>query len=1006
MQRLRHRCNLVFRHLTSCFTENGYCSYAPDRTRGCLEKSPRRRGNRWPTARWNGVRGRPNMGCQTCKPLVAEAAPRAIHLPSLDRHASNPYLDLYVESSNPFGRGGMVRRMPSATIVSIDREHFPSPVSDGILMSATSGHPSVDATLPADCVPIQKVASSPGLDSIVELREPSPTPKEEPAFLKNCSSEADLEIPSIIVWSPSTDAISSSEVLLPNVQDQNTRNASECDFEVVDQAMNVENGTETETDSTSSGELVVMCSSEPLAREDVLESAGNDNCELLEDKKVSFSEETAAICSFGSLSKEKELDYGPLKNPNQNNDCAPVPPKNDEIVDTNSPTTVISKHLEEIDMTDCDQPAPPDSAQAEEAVAQAVAAISPPSPTPPPRRLSQVVIRPPPRKMSSAHNSSASLVSSQASLFSPVAKSRLSFATLPRRALPPTKEEGRKKKSRSMFSWLGGDSSKKKNKEVLESVSEGLRKIYKQKLHPLEDFYKFHDFHSPALDDPDFDAKPMILLVGQYSTGKTTFIRYLLESDFPGIRIGPEPTTDRFIAVMHGEEEGIVPGNALVVDAKKQFRALSGFGNAFLNRFQCSTLNNQVLESVTIVDTPGILSGEKQRIDRGYDFTGVLEWFAERVDRIILLFDAHKLDISDEFKRCIEALSGNEDKIRIVLNKSDMVDHQQLMRVYGALMWSLGKVFKTPEVSRVYIGSFWDHPLHYDINRRLFQDEQHDLFQDLQALPRNAALRKLNDLIKRARLAKVHAFIIAELRKQMPSMIGKDKKKKELIQNLDKIFEQIQREHNISPGDFPDVNKMREKLQNQDFTKFNIIKPKLLEVVDGMLATDIARLMSQIPKEEAMSLGAASNGGVIAEQPTVKGGAFSQAQEAETPFGFGKGEGFDKGADENEWVVSRERKQADTTFDSLGPINGFVSGRAAKDHMVKSKLPNSVLGKIWKLADVDKDGQLDADEFALANYLINLKLEGHELPADLPKHLVPPSKRDQETVYPSLGDDE
>ena len=56
-------------------------------------------------------------------------------------------------------------------------------------------------------------------------------------------------------------------------------------------------------------------------------------------------------------------------------------------------------------------------------------------------------------------------------------------------------------------------------------------------------------------DEPDFDAKPMVLLVGQYSVGKTTFIRYLLEQDFPGIRIGPEPTTDRFIAIMHGEEE-------------------------------------------------------------------------------------------------------------------------------------------------------------------------------------------------------------------------------------------------------------------------------------------------------------------------------------------------------------------------------------------------------------------------------------------------------------------
>uniref|UniRef100_F1L014 EH domain-containing protein 1 n=1 Tax=Ascaris suum TaxID=6253 RepID=F1L014_ASCSU len=539
--------------------------------------------------------------------------------------------------------------------------------------------------------------------------------------------------------------------------------------------------------------------------------------------------------------------------------------------------------------------------------------------------------------------------------------------------------------------------------KVLESVSEGLRKIYKQKLLPLEEYYKFHEFHSPALDDPDFDAKPMILLVGQYSTGKTTFIRYLLEEDFPGIRIGPEPTTDRFIAVMYGEDQGSIPGNALVVDAKKQFRALSKFGNAFLNRFQCSTLKNEVLKSVTIVDTPGILSGEKQRIDRGYDFTGVLEWFAERVDRIILLFDAHKLDISDEFKRCIEALSGNEDKIRIVLNKSDMVDHQQLMRVYGALMWSLGKVFKTPEVSRVYIGTFWDHPLHYDINRRLFQDEQHDLFTDLQALPRNAALRKLNDLIKRARLAKVHAFIIAELRKQMPTMIGKEKKKKELIQNLDKIFEQLQREHNISPGDFPDVNKMRDHLQNQDFTRFNPIKPRLLEVVDGMLASDIARLMAQIPKEEAA--GVVMNGeppSAAAAQFKVHGGAFDQTVESETPFGFGKGEGFDKGANENEWVVARERYKSDELFDTLEPIDGKITGRAAKEHMVKSKLPNSVLGKIWKLADVDKDGMLDSDEFALANYLINLKLEGHELPTELPKHLIPPSKRDEDPIYPTL----
>lgn len=307
-----------------------------------------------------------------------------------------------------------------------------------------------------------------------------------------------------------------------------------------------------------------------------------------------------------------------------------------------------------------------------------------------------------------------------------------------------------------MFSWVNNDSSRKKEPEVYANVADGLKRLYKQKLLPLEECYKFHDFHSPQLDDPDFDAKPMVLLVGQYSTGKTTFIKYLLEQDFPGIRIGPEPTTDRFIAVMYNEQEGVLPGNALVVDPTKQFRPLSKFGNAFLNRFQCSQLNNPVLQSISIIDTPGILSGEKQRTDRGYNFSSVIEWLAERVDRIILLFDAHKLDISDEFRSVIESMKGYDEKIRIVLNKADRIDHQQLMRVYGALMWSLGRVLKTPEVARVYIGSFWDEPLHHDVNRKLFELEEQDLFDDLQSLPRNASLRKLNDLIKRARLAKVY----------------------------------------------------------------------------------------------------------------------------------------------------------------------------------------------------------------------------------------------------------
>lgn len=61
--------------------------------------------------------------------------------------------------------------------------------------------------------------------------------------------------------------------------------------------------------------------------------------------------------------------------------------------------------------------------------------------------------------------------------------------------------------------------------------------------------------------------------------------------------------------------------------------------------------------------------------------------------------------------------------------------------------------------------------------------------------------------------------------------------------------------------------------------------------------------------------------------------------------------------------------------------------------MVKSKLPNTVLSKIWKLADIDKDGMLDEDEFALAMHLINIKTDGNDLPTELPVHLIPPSKK-------------
>ncbi|XP_021294280.1 EH domain-containing protein 2-like isoform X1 [Herrania umbratica] len=395
--------------------------------------------------------------------------------------------------------------------------------------------------------------------------------------------------------------------------------------------------------------------------------------------------------------------------------------------------------------------------------------------------------------------------------------------------------------------WFTSKSARKTPASAVTSIIDGLKRLYIEKLKPLEVTYRFNDFESPLLTNSDFDAKPMVMLLGQYSTGKTTFIKHLLQCDYPGAHIGPEPTTDRFVVVMNGSDERSIPGNTIAVHADLPFGGLTTFGGAFLSKFECSQMPHPLLDQITFVDTPGVLSGEKQRTQRSYDFTGVISWFAAKCDLILLLFDPHKLDISDEFKRVISSLRGNDDKIRVVLNKAHQVDTQQLMRVYGALMWSLGKVLNTPEVVRVYIGSFNDKLLNEasigPLGQDLFEKEQDDLLKDLIDIPRKACDRRINEFVKRARAAKIHAYIISHLKKEMPAMMGKAKAQQRLIDNLEDEFGKVQRDFHLPAGDFPSVEHYREVLNGYSIDKFEKLKPKMIQAVDDMLGYEIPELL-------------------------------------------------------------------------------------------------------------------------------------------------------------------
>jgi GTPase SAR1 family protein len=501
--------------------------------------------------------------------------------------------------------------------------------------------------------------------------------------------------------------------------------------------------------------------------------------------------------------------------------------------------------------------------------------------------------------------------------------------------------------------------------------------MYLTKVLPCETMFKFPDFHSPSITQTDFDAKPMVLLMGQYSTGKTSFIRFLLERDFPGANIGPEPTTDRFTAIMHGPER-VVPGNAVAASADMPFTALGKFGMAFLNRFESSHCTAPILEKITFIDTPGILSGEKQRVNRGYNFTDVAKWFAERCDRILLLFDANKLDISDEFKEAILVLKGHDDKIRCILNKADGIPHQALIRVYGALMWSLGKVVQTPEVMRVYMGSFWDQPLKNKELEKLFAAESGDLLADLRSLPRNATVRKLNELIKRARMLKVHVHLIDHLTKQFTFLGSTSKTVAKFHADITPYFTAVQSQTNLPRGDFPKPDAFVEVLKRfgekiKDFPNLESKKnAQLLADLDSGINVDVPALMKQLPSsvESGSSLAKESN-----------------------PFEFGSDSALVSGA----WAVSDTfKRKYDTIFYGCSLIEGKLKGADARDIFIKSQLPTMTLKCIWELADCDRDGLLDVDEFAVAMTLIECHKAGllPEIPENLPTLLVPPVKRD------------
>ena len=207
--------------------------------------------------------------------------------------------------------------------------------------------------------------------------------------------------------------------------------------------------------------------------------------------------------------------------------------------------------------------------------------------------------------------------------------------------------------------------------------------------------------------------RPQVLLLGNYSSGKSTLI-----NDFLGAAIqktGQAPTDDSFTIITY--DDGVAPGEPVRVteerdgkyllnDPEYPFETLRKHGQRFSSHFKLKKVNSPFLKNLAIIDTPGMLDSITER-DRGYNYQEVIGDLAQIADLVLVLFDPHKAGTVREAHTSLrDTLPARtfEDRVLFVLNRIDectsLID---LLRVYGTLCWNLSQITGRKDIPMIHL---------------------------------------------------------------------------------------------------------------------------------------------------------------------------------------------------------------------------------------------------------------------------------------------------------------
>jgi len=207
--------------------------------------------------------------------------------------------------------------------------------------------------------------------------------------------------------------------------------------------------------------------------------------------------------------------------------------------------------------------------------------------------------------------------------------------------------------------------------------------------------------------------RPMVLILGNYSSGKSTLINEFLGADIQAI--GQAPTDDSFTIITYDDEAQddaeihvtqTRDGKYLLNDPEYPFEILKKHGQRFAAHFRLKKVNSPFLKNLALIDTPGMLDSITER-DRGYDYQEVIGDFAQLADLVLVLFDPHKAGTVRESHTSLrETISTRtfEDRVLFVLNRIDeCASLSDLLQVYGTLCWNLSQITGRKDIPAIHL---------------------------------------------------------------------------------------------------------------------------------------------------------------------------------------------------------------------------------------------------------------------------------------------------------------